>query len=207
MDSWRKALLDIRQHGRLFVDDENRRCCELTNMVLVIDDLSDVKSPLQWIRSQTDWFYPSDEELETAVFGDSENRLLYGYGSRIFRFGKEHNQLDEFVIPLLKKHPHSRRALVVLADPLRDGVSRQEMVSLVSLWFHIVDEELCVSAVLRSNDFLLGWPANVYQVRLLQEYVGRALGVRLGAITTVSLSAHFFSDEDWLFDRLLKEKK
>jgi len=43
----------------------------------------------------------------------------------------------------------------------------------------------------------------MYQVRLLQEYVASRLGIDCGAVTTVSLSAHYFSDEKWLLEKLL----
>ena len=204
MDAWKGALARIKQKGNSFVDDEKRVCFECENMVLSISDLSDVKAPLQWIRSQADWFYPSDDELKNAIFsGQTQDSELYAYGERIFHFRKQVNQIDEFIIPLLKEHPLSRRALVVLSDPLVDEASSRNVVSLISLWFRIVNDRLCVTATLRSNDFLLGWPANVFQVRLIQEYVAKELGIPLGDITTISLSAHFFDDEKWLFDRLL----
>jgi thymidylate synthase len=207
MESWRTALENIRANGFSFTDDEGRVCHEIENFVVTVNDLSDIQSPLQWIRGQADWYYPSDEELRTALFShDTEEVNRFAYGSRIFHFRSELNQLDDYVIPLLQKHPDSRRALVALADPVADEVtSTRNFVSLLSVWFRLIKGRLCTTMVVRSNDFLLGWPANIYQARLLQEYVAQKLGVSCGTITSVSLSAHYFSDEDWLREKLMKK--
>lgn len=203
MDEWRKALLQIQEQGHTFTDDEGRTCTEAENFTVKVEDLSDVEMPLQWIRAQAQWYYPSNEELEAALFSDSEEMSRYAYGSRIFHFRSELNQLDDYIIPLLRDHPDSRRALVVLADPVADDVTKlRNFVCLLTVWFRIIKGKLCVTSVIRSNDFLLGWPANLYQSKLLQEYVAEKLGVQCGSITTVSLSAHYFSDEDWLLERL-----
>jgi len=205
MDSWRQALASVQEQGFSFTDDEDRTCIEVENFIVTVSDLSDIETPLQWIRTQADWYYPTNDELQTALFSVDEENNRYAYGSRIFHFRSELNQLDDYVIPLLRGRPESRRALVVLADPVADEVtSLRNFVSLLSVWFRIINGKLCVTAVIRSNDFLLGWPANIYQVKLLQEYVASRLGIACGAITSVSLSAHYFSDEQWLLDKLVK---
>jgi thymidylate synthase len=114
------------------------------------------------------------------------------------------NQLDGYVIPLLKSHPDTRRALVTLADPVADDVTHlHNYVSLLGVWFRVVAGKLTVTALIRSNDFVLGWPANLFQIKLLQEYVAERVGVAAGSITTVSLSAHLFLDDEKLISSVL----
>jgi len=202
MNAWKNAIRDIVA-GRTFTDDEGRECHEQENMIVTINDLEDVPAPLQWLRGQSNWHLPSDDELKAAIFNFDNEEERYAYGSRIFSFRDELNQLDSYVIPLLREHPESRRALVALADPVADDVTvEKNYISLLNIWFRISEGKLQVTAVLRSNDFLLGWPANIYQIHLLQKYVAERIHIPCGAITTISLSAHFFEDERWLYDKL-----
>jgi thymidylate synthase len=205
MNAWKDSLERIQAQGFSFTDDEQRQCHEAENFTVTITDLSDVETPLQWVRAQSKWYYPTNEELKQTLFSTQEETGRYSYGARIFSFQSKKNQLDEYVIPLLQEHPQTRRALVVLADPIVDAQSERNFVSLLSVWFRIIDSKVCVTAVLRSNDFLLGWPANIYQTHLLQKYVADALGLACGSVTSLSLSAHYFSDEKWLLDKLLKD--
>ncbi len=56
-------------------------------------------------------------------------------------------------------------------------------------------------SVIRSNDLFFGWPANIYQVSILQKFVAERIGCELGNIQTVSVSAHIFEDQ---FDDIKK---
>jgi thymidylate synthase len=107
------------------------------------------------------------------------------------------NQVDDFIIPLLKKDPNSRRAVVVLYSPVADSrVNKKETPSLISIFIKIIEKKLTLTIVIRSNDMFIGWPANIYQVYLLQKYVGEKLGIETGSITTISHSAHIFTEYD-----------
>lgn len=67
--------------------------------------------------------------------------------------------------------------------------------------FKVRDNKLNVTAVIRSNDLFFGFPANVYQIYILQEYVRKRLGIDTGDITFFSNSAHIFEDN---FEDILK---
>lgn len=204
MDAWRNALRRIKEKGFVFNDDEGRFCHEVENLVLIVEDVSNIEQPLHWIRAQSDWHYPTNDELERALFEASEEQSRYAYGARIFSYHNKLNQLDGHVIPLLKEHPQSRRAIVALSDPMIDEVNMRNVVSLLSVWFRVIEGKLHVTGVLRSSDFLLGWPANMYHLALLQKYVSERLKIERGSITTISLSAHYFEEDGWLLDRLEK---
>lgn len=205
MSAWRHALRDIKEMGVSFTDDEGRECLEVLNYSLCVESLEDIHTALQLLRAQKGWYYPSDDELKEVLFNQEfEESNRYAYGPRIFRFRETLNQLDGYVIPLLKAHPDTRRALVTLADPVADDVTHlHNYVSLLGVWFRVVSGKLTVTAIIRSNDFVLGWPANLFQIKLLQEYVAERIGVAVGAITTVSLSAHLFTDDEKLISSVL----
>jgi len=52
-----------------------------------------------------------------------------------------------------------------------------------------------VTVIIRSNNLFFGFPANIYQTYILQEYVAQRLNKELGKITLLLLSAHIFEDQ------------
>ena len=48
---------------------------------------------------------------------------------------------------------------------------------------------------IRSNDLFFGWPANIYQIYMLQKFIAEKLKVERGNISTVSNSAHVFKED------------
>jgi len=69
------------------------------------------------------------------------------------------------------------------------------------IYFKIHDSKLELTVNIRSNDFFIGWPANVYQIHLLQKYVADKLKISTGKITIFSNSAHVFQEH---FEKIRK---
>ena len=102
----------------------------------------------------------------------------------------------DYVIPLLKKTPTSKRAVVILLTPQKDILPlRREMPGLVMVNFNIRDGKLHTTLVLRSNDMFHGWPCNILQAYYLAEYVAKELNYPVGTLTTISVSAHIFGEQ------------
>lgn len=196
-EAWKSALKKIIEEGREVVDREIRTSKELENMMITITDPEkEIMGPISIMKSLHKWVYPEPEELEDVVFQkESSSVYYYTYGARIFRYADQKNQLDEYIIPLLKKDPESRRAILVIYNPLSDSKPDiKESPGLISIFFKVVDGKLNVTSLVRSNDMFIGWPANVYQVYCIQKYVAKILGLGLGSLTTISHSAHIFKE-------------
>jgi len=87
--------------------------------------------------------------------------------------------------------------MVIIYHPIVDSkVSIKESPGMVSVCFKVLDGKLTLTAVIRSNDMFIGWPANIYQIYLLQKYVAEKLGIATGSLTTISHSAHVFHEYD-----------
>ncbi|MBW2991100.1 thymidylate synthase [Candidatus Woesearchaeota archaeon] len=197
LEAWKTTLKLIMEKGVEMVDRENRVSKEIINTVLKINHPEkDITKPIQEMRALKKWVYPELEELEDVFFKKQASSVYYyTYGARIFNYANTKNQVDDYIIPLLKKNPTSRRAIIVLYHPVVDSkIGMKEISSLISVFFKITDKKLTVSIVIRSNDMFIGWPANIYQVYLLQQYVAKKLGLEPGSITTISHSAHVFEE-------------
>ena len=117
----------------------------------------------------------------------------YTYGHRIFNFNLK-DQIHDFLKPLLTSDPTSRRGFVSLWDPEKDSnIENKNIPGLVGIYFK-KNKGLDLTAFIRSNDIFVGWPANIYQLYCIQEYVAKLLGFKIGKLTTFSTSAHVFED-------------
>jgi thymidylate synthase len=198
MEGWKAALKHILEKGIDFIDRDDRTCREVLNLILVIDDPSkDFKKPIEVMSSFDKWVYPSLEEIEQIIF-TKQASATYGhatYGPRLFNYGNVLNQIDDFIIPLLKSNPTSRRALVCVYDPLLDSkLTTKEIISLTNIYFKIQEGKLHLTFFIRSNDYFIGWQTSLFQMHTIQKYVAEKLGIPTGSITTISTSAHIFKD-------------
>ncbi|MBN1377522.1 hypothetical protein JW949_04305 [Candidatus Woesearchaeota archaeon] len=205
MDGWREGLKQILNKGSSLPDNDGRIFKELINMVVEINNpLKDPDKPIDILNSFKKWVYPNKKELKNLII-EKEPAGIYGftYGPRIFNFENRKDQIHSWVIPLLKKSLHSRRAVISLFNPLTDlDMSKDSVPSLMNLHFMIRDKKLNLTLFIRSNEFFIGWPANIFQLVCLYEYVADKLidgekydeSLKKGKITTISSSAHIYEE-------------
>ena len=122
----------------------------------------------------------------------------YTYGQRLFNFNDEVDQIDDYVIPYLKDklQNNSRRLYVSSWNPIVDSKYgyKEDMPGIVGIWFKLVDEKITVTAIIRNNDCFVGFPANLYQIYVLQKYISEKTGFDTGRIVFYSLSMHVYLD-------------
>jgi len=206
---WKDALNYIKEFGDKLKDNNNRNSIEVLNLKLQIKEaFVDIAKPIETLNKFKTWMYPTMEEISSIMLGKKLSPAYsYSYGSTIFNYDEKINQIDEFVVPLLKKDKTSRRAVVTLWDPHKDSnVNRNLMPGLILVDFKVRDNKLHLTSFVRSNDIFFGWPANIYQLYLLQNYVRDKLNLEPGDLTTFSTSAHIFEDQIEHIEKVLQQK-
>ena len=206
MEVWKLALKKIMENGVDFIDQDGRKCRQLINLTITIEDPeNNLTEPIEWLTSFKTWRYPKLEEIADIMLTDKASLdYSYCYGSRIFNYRNTIDQVNDYIIPLLKKFPTSRRAIVGLLDPLQDShITKSELPGLINLDFKMIDNKLHLTAILRSNYLFFGWPANIYQLFVLQDYVRNKLDCKLGSLAIFSVSAHLFEDQFELVEKLV----
>ncbi len=206
LDAWKKALRYILENGTDFVDRDERNCRETLNLTIIVEEPEeDYEKPIDMMQ-QFEWVYPSKEELESIILSKEQPASYeYSYGPRIFNF-KGVDQINTFIIPLLKKDPTSRRAVITLFDPSTDSnLLSKNVPSLLYIYFKIKEDRLTLTCSIRSNDLFIGWPGNIYQIVVLQKHVAELLGIKIGAFTTISGSAHLFHEHFEMVESILKK--
>jgi len=203
---WKKMLKYVMEEGVEFTDRKGRICKEALNIISTIESTENITKPMEILSSFRKWVYPSLEELKSSILKKEDNpSYYYHYGSRAFNYNGI-NQVDDYLIPLLKKEPTSKRGIVVFYGPEKDTLPlRKETPGMVMANFNIRNKKLHATFVIRSNDLFYGWPCNIVQEYYLAEYVSKELNCPLGRITTISISAHLFEEQFEYINKLIGE--
>ena len=197
-DAWKSSLKYILESGEDFTDENNRVCREVLNLVTEVNNPGeDITVAIDVLNSFKKWVYPPLDEIGDLILSRKLSPTYsYSYGPRLFNFQNTINQIDNFIIPLLKRNSFSRRGIVLVWNPIQDSnIYRRDVPGLISIYFKIRKKSLNATIVVRSNDIFFGWPANLYQVFVLQDYLAKKLGCKIGSLTTFSNSAHIFKDQ------------
>ena len=205
LDAWRKILDYIMKNGVEYTDRRKKLCKEALNITAIVESTEGIMKPIEILGKFNKWLYPSLEQIENVITGkeDSEE-YYYNYGERAFNYDG-FNQVEDYVIPLLKKTPTSKRAFVTFLDPNKDTQStKKEVPCLVMMNFNIREGKLHSTLIIRSNDMFHGWPGNLAQAYFLTRYVAKSLNCQIGTITTTSISAHIFEEQFDYIKKVLK---
>lgn len=204
-EAWIEALKAIRAGGTRFTDERGNLCVEILNLILAVEDPSSVREPLRTMQTRKTWHYPSADELERAISDPKQGSFGYTYGNRIHAY-RGVDQIADFIVPLLKSRSYSRRAVIVLWDPETDADPTKQVVpGHITIDFKLRNRKLHVTSTVRSADIFFGFPANIFQISILQNQVCRALNAKPGTLTTVCTSAHVFEYQFKDMDELLAE--
>lgn len=206
IDAWIEALMLVRTQGRRFVDERGNPCVELLNVSVRIEDASTTREPLEIMQKRKTWHYPSAEDLERMITEPRRGSFAYTYGNRIHAYRGGVDQLNEYVIPLLRTTPWSRRAVMSIWDPEDDADPTERTVpGHIAIDFKLREGTIHATSMMRSADLFFGFPANVFQISVLLEHTCRALRSRPGTITVLCTSAHLFEYQYTDIDELLEE--
>jgi len=115
------------------------------------------------------------------------------------------DQIDH-VIRRLQESSSTRRATAVTWIPPLDE-TREEVPCMIVDDFKLRDGRLNLSVFFRSHDFAGAYPANLYGLARVLEYVSREVEASPGSISTTSASAHIYEhDWDWVAEMLLGKR-
>lgn len=196
-DAWKAIVNRALKQGFRYKDTRNRICLELHNLYVSVMDPSDhITKPIEHLQHIDDWLYPSLQEIADIIMSPDHDKVYgYAYGSRLFSYRNSINQIDDFAIPLLSKDPSSRRCVLSFFDPTQDSHPQaRDVPGLIGIDIKLREGKLHATALIRSNDLFIGWPANIYQIYVVLEYICTRLDLQIGTISTLSTSAHVFEE-------------
>jgi len=134
--------------------------------------------------------------------------VKYPYGQRLRSwFGKD--QVEQVIQKLI--HEIDAASAVMSLWDVKDHDSGGSPC-LNHIWLRVVDNEISLTALFRSNDMFSAWPANAMGLRALQEHIRDAIALRskydlaMGPLITISQSAHIYDDCWENADNLIKKQ-
>lgn len=119
--------------------------------------------------------------------------VAYGYRWRK-HFGRD--QLGELV-KHLEEEPSSRHGVVMTWDAASDGltgIKKKNVPCPFCFTVNIIDGRLNLHNIVRSNDMVLGFPADVAGFALLQMMLAQRLGVKPGVYSHSISNAHIYDN-------------
>lgn len=191
--AWAWMLNIIEQFGDKIRTEDNQICKEVMNLqVTVLEPCT----PGNWPIQGSGWSLPALEVYaNTEILSpDIPEGFRYSYGQRLFMYPARddyHYGFDQIshVVEKLRENPNTRRAIAITWCPWWDSES-EHVPCLQSVNFLCRAGKLHVTAYFRSHDIQQAWPANVYGLSKLLDYVAFQAGMQPGSLTTFSASAH-----------------
>ncbi|AFY46388.1 thymidylate synthase [Nostoc sp. PCC 7524] len=204
-ETWVKIIHRIKTTGTIRPTGYDGQWQELIDLMAVVTD------------EPTDFYFPEPnylpidrsflEEYISQILDDAPYRegLKYTYGQRLRSwFGRD--QIDQVINKLIGEID-AASAVMSLWD-VKDH-EKGGSPCLNHIWLRVVDNELSLTATLRSNDMFAAWPANAMGLRALQQHVRDKIAERseynlkMGPLITMSQSAHIYDDTWENADRLI----
>ena len=120
---------------------------------------------------------------------DENNEVNSNYGYQ----WKRHNQLEN-VINILKKNPNTRQAAISIYDGKEIHQYAFDTPCTYAVQF-IINNKLCMSVYMRSNDIWYGFCNDQYQFSSLQKLVAQRLDIKIGWYYHHAHNMHLYNDK------------
>ncbi len=203
--AWLKILNNIMHYGRNKTTryTQENELKELLNVMAVVTDEDPDKPYLPH------YFPFSEKDLATyypqVLSAKQIPGIAYTYGQRL----RAHDGVDQIqnIIDLIKTRPFSKKMVAFTANVREDWnqVNRGDTPCLTQVLCSIQDGKLFMTTHFRSQDMVHGWPRNVFSLRKLQKLIADAAGYPMGAFVMVTHSAHIYSDDYALVEKIVSE--
>lgn len=207
-ETWVKIIHRIKTTGTIRPTGYDGKWQELIDLTAVVTD-----EPEDFYFPEPNYL-PIDrsflEEYVSQILDDAPYRegVKYTYGQRLRSwFGKD--QIEQ-VIQKLIGEIDAASAVMTLWD-VKDH-EKGGSPCLNHIWLRVVDNELSLTATLRSNDMFAAWPANAMGLRALQKHIRDEIAKRseydlkMGPLITLSQSAHIYDDTWSNAEQLIKQQ-
>jgi thymidylate synthase len=204
-ETWVKILHRIKTTGTIRPTGYDGQWQELIDLMAVVTD-----EPEDFYFPEPNYL-PIDREFLNnyipQILDDSPYRegVKYTYGQRL-RSWFERDQIEQVIHKLIGEID-AASAVMNLWD-VKDH-EKGGSPCLNHIWVRVVNNEISLTATIRSNDMFSAWPANAMGLRALQRYIRDEVAQRssydltMGPLVTISQSAHIYDDTWENVDQLI----
>lgn len=195
-ETWVKIIHRIKTTGTIRPTGYDGQWQELIDLMAIITD-----EPPDFYFPEPNYLpvdRPFIDEYLKQILDDAPytEGVKYTYGQRLRSwFGRD--QIEQVIHKLIGEID-AASAVMNLWD-VKDH-DKGGSPCLNHIWLRVVDNELSLTATLRSNDMFAAWPANAMGLRALQQHVRDEIAnrseynLKMGPLITISQSAHIYDD-------------
>ena len=156
----------------------------------------------KYAESEWLWYLSGDRSVERlgAIHGkvppiwlrmaDEDGNVNSNYGWQ----WKRNNQLYK-VIAMLENNPNTRQATISIYDGKEIDSYAKDTPCTYAVQFTILDNKLCMSVLMRSNDLWYGFCNDQYQFASLQQMVADSLSIETGWYYHYAHNMHLYNDK------------
>ena len=156
----------------------------------------------KYAESEWLWYLSGDRSVERlgAIHGkippiwlrmaDEDGNVNSNYGWQ----WKRNNQLYK-VIAMLENNPNTRQATISIYDGKEIDNYSKDTPCTYAVQFTILDNKLCMSVLMRSNDLWYGFCNDQYQFASLQQMVAESLSIETGWYYHYAHNMHLYNDK------------
>lgn len=203
--TWLKILKNIMRYGRNKTTryTQENELKELLNVMAVVYNEDPEKPYLPH-------FFPFSEKDLTTYYPQVLSAkqipgIAYTYGQRL----RDHDGVDQIqnIIDLIRTRPFSKKMVAFTAKIKEDWnvANKGDTPCLTQILVSLQDGKLFMTTHFRSQDMVHGWPRNVFSLRKLQKLIADESGYPMGTFVMITHSAHIYSDDYELVEKILKE--
>ena len=160
------------------------------------------KWSLKYAEAEWQWYLSGDPSISKLgeLYGkippiwekmaDSEGNVRSNYGWQ----WKRNAQID-YVTAKLKTNPKTRHAAISIFDGKEFDTYRNDTPCTYAVQFTIINNELCMSVYMRSNDIWYGFCNDQYQFSSLQQMVADRLNLEIGWYYHHAHNMHLYNNK------------
>ena len=160
------------------------------------------KWSLDYAEAEWQWYLSGDSNVKKLgeIYGkipaiwqkmaDSSGEVNSNYGWQWMR-----NAQLSHVINKLRDYPNTRQAAISIYDAKEIAKYHHDTPCTYAVQFSIIDDLLCMSVYMRSNDLWYGFCNDQYQFANLQELVASMLGIEIGWYYHHAHNLHLYNDK------------
>jgi len=156
----------------------------------------------EYAEAEWQWYLSGDRSIEKLgeIYGkvppiwcrmaDPDGNVNSNYGWQWQR----NDQID-YVVAKLKDNPNTRHAAISIYDGKEWEKYRHDTPCTYAVQFTIINNQLCMSVYMRSNDLWYGFCNDQYQFSSLQQMIAERLSMDLGWYYHHAHNMHLYNDK------------
>jgi thymidylate synthase len=155
-----------------------------------------------YAEAEWEWYLSGDPNISRLgeIYGkvpaiwkrmaDESGEVNSNYGYQWQR----NKQLDH-IVSILKANPNTRQAAISIYDAKEINRYSSDTPCTYAVQFTIIENKLCMSVYMRSNDLWYGFCNDQYQFANLQELVAKRLDIETGWYYHHAHNLHLYNDK------------